>query len=256
MPILVVMSPLAILLLFTTETPPQTPGEASPEQLFRQAVARQRAGEKARASYLAAIAAYRSYRDQGVRNPHLDRTIGNAYLLMGDLPEAIAWYRRGLKLAPWDATLHEALTLARERVARPPGRTFGLPPDVLPSPAPWLFLGATFCWMAACLLFTHWYVQRGGWPWGGIVLTTLAFSLALAWALQPAEPAIIAVIRRDEVYLRRGDGVGFAPRYPTPLPAGTEAVALARRGEWWLIQLSGGERGWVADTDLLLLLEE
>ena len=228
----------------------------APEQLFRQAVAQQRTGQKARSHFEAAIAAYRSIREQGVRHPHLDRSIGNAYLLMGEVPEAIAWYRRGLRLDPMDAALHEALNLARERVARPPGSSFAAPPAVLPSPAPWLFLGATLAWSAACLCFTWWYVCRGGWLWLSLALAAVAVGLAGAWWLQPSEPSVLAVIRRDEVYLRRGDGWAFAPRYATPLPAGTEAHALAQRGEWWLIQLSGGERGWVAQSDLILVADD
>jgi tetratricopeptide (TPR) repeat protein len=230
--------------------------DASPEALFREAVARQQAGEKARAAFEAAIAAYRARRDEGVRHPDLDRTIGSAYLLMGDVPEAIAWYRRGLRLAPHDAALHEALSLARERVARPAGRTFGLPPAVLPSPRPWLFLGAALAWLVACIALTRWYLRRGGWPWLAVSLGVLALGLAIAWVLQPAEPSPIAVLRRDEVLLRRGDGLRFAPRYDVPLPAGTEVETLAQRGDWWLVRLSGGERGWIAEADLILVPDE
>jgi tetratricopeptide (TPR) repeat protein len=229
---------------------------ASPEELFRTALAQQQAGEKSRATFEAAIAAYVARRDAGVRNPDLDRTIGNAYLLMGEVPEAIAWYRRGLRLAPHDAALQEALMLARERVARLPGRTFGLPPAVLPSPRPWLFLGAALAWLAACVTFTRWYLRRGGWPWSALGFTLLALGLGVAWVWQPADTSVIVVTRRDEVFLRRGDGVDFAPRYEVPLPAGTEGVALAQRGDWWLVQLSGGERGWIAGTDLLFISDE
>jgi tetratricopeptide (TPR) repeat protein len=222
------------------------------EALFRAAVEQQRAGQKARETFQAARSAYLARLHAGEQPADLFRMIGNVHLLMGEVPEAIVWYRRGLRLAPWNASLHEALTAARERVLRPPARTLGLPPELAPSPGPILFLLAAGLWAIACLAFTYWRMHRDGRPWFALLALLGALAASIGYLASPRGQPVLAVVARPEVHLRRGDGHEFAPRYEIGLPAGTEAEALHRRGDWWLIQLRGGERGWVADADLLI----
>jgi hypothetical protein len=75
---------------------------------------------------------------------------------------------------------------------------------------------------------------------GAGLLTFVAVSDA---AGKPSKPLV--VIAEDGVLLRKGDGLSFPPRYPTPVNRGVEGQLLAERGKWLQIELSGGEVGWL-----------
>src|SRR5437667_4671559 len=119
-----------------TESVPDT-------ELLRQAEAAFRAGtdvrntpEEARPLFRKAASCYEALRQQGARNADLYRNQGNSYLLAGDLPRAIWFYRRGLSLAPADPILRANLAHARAQVAYPGPGDLGRPP--VENWPPWL----------------------------------------------------------------------------------------------------------------------
>lgn len=220
---------------------------------------------RAKERFRAAAAVYEQLRKRGTENAALFRSQGNASLLAGDLPQAIFAYRRGLRLAPADGALQEALAAAREDVARKVTGGFGRPPaDDRP---PWLprvgFSGWSFAllllvYVLCCLSLARWAMTRrqelllaSG---IGLLLTGLAAALlGLASLYEKREQArALVVIAQDDLPLLLGNGLSYKSRYVENLPRGAEARVLFRRSDWLQIELSGGEIGWVPLSTVLL----
>jgi tetratricopeptide (TPR) repeat protein len=253
------MSVLVLIALISA-----APGDADlarrAAEAFERGLARRQKGEKSRALFAEAIADYEELRRRGARNALLERNLGNAHLLAGDLPRAILAYRRGLRLAPADRVLRRNLAHARARVLHLAGSGLGRPPDDL-RPA-WLLSAprslfalavAAYACLWACL--TRWYmVRRARW----LVLAALALVVAAGPALllvieahlESRRPVV--VIAANGVLLRKGHGRSFPPRFDTPLARGVEASLLFQRDGWLQIELSGGEVGWVHADDAVV----
>src|SRR5262249_46372460 len=99
--------------------------QAEAEGRFRFGLRLQDGVEKARLCFLECAELYAALRQRGADNAALDRNLGNAYLLGGDLPRAILAYRRGLACAPSDRRLQECLDFARSQVAYPTSDALG-----------------------------------------------------------------------------------------------------------------------------------
>ena len=186
-------------------------------------------------------------------SPAVSFKAGNAWFLAGDLPNAIAAYRRGLALDPANTDLRTAIEFAREQVQFPPAPELArlLPPEPQYWPA-WLSLASTggyafAAYCAACLTATRWRMTRRR-CW--LVAAGLFFMAGIAptigtgmewWQARcdAAEP--IVVVNRD-VPLRAGNGVDYPPRLD--LPRGCEVRRLFERGSWLQVQTGGGIVGW------------
>jgi hypothetical protein len=264
--------------------PAAAPSDA---ELLEQATAAYKAGIQtrktpfqARRLFGQAAALYEQLRGRGVRNGSLERNLGQAYLLAGDLPRAILAYRRGLELAPGDGKLGARLDEARERVNYSSRGSYGKPPvdnwpPWLPRPSPYLQLGfLVIVYGLGCVCFTRWWMTREGshLALGGVALAVAVFLgvwLVLGERQRDWErdhPVVVIVAER--VVLQKGDGANY-PWYdaatrewqeaggPVPadapaLPRGAEARLRFRRGAWVQIELAGGETGWVRRADVVL----
>ena len=211
---------------------------------------------EARKCFARAAKLYEQLRQTGVNNAALDRDLGNACLLSGDLPRAILAYRRGLLLAPHDHELQRNLAFAREEVVLPPPSNLGRPPvehrppwlPRFPLWAPGLALGLyALGWLA----LTRWcMVRRGTWLIAASITLTLSALLGAglgweAWEDHRERRYPLVVIAEDGVLLRKGNGLSYPPTSDTPLNRGVEAHLRFERGPWLQIELSGGEIGWV-----------
>jgi tetratricopeptide (TPR) repeat protein len=220
--------------------------------------------DPARIHFQKAALCFEKLRGRGLANPALFRNQGNAYLLAGDLPEAILAYRRGLRLAPDDFALQELLARAREQVIYAQPGSFGRPP--VEHRPPWLprlprngtLLLTGLLYGCAWLASTRWWMKRQGWL---LVLASatlfLSLLLALGFTLQGLEDLKeekypLVVIAQDGVLLRQGNSVAYPRRFDIPLNRGTEARRLFQRGDWLQVELSGGETGWVAQAVVLV----
>lgn len=227
------------------------------EAAFRSGLEVRDEPEKARPHFRNAASCYEALRQRGAHNAELFRNQGNAYLLAGDLPQAMLAYRRGLRLAPTDSILRANLAHARAQVAYPGPGEFGRP--ATEHWPPWLpyfplrlglLLFAGFYSLGWLGLVRCWMVRRAaplGW---GIVAWVLALltagNLALqAWNERTESLHPLIVIASDGLPLRKGNGVIYPPRVEAPLNRGVEARLQFERGEWLQIELASGAVGWV-----------
>jgi hypothetical protein len=203
------------------------------------------------------LAAQRLEADSLPPSPALAFKVGNAWFLAGDLPRAIAAYRRGLTLDPGDDALRAALDYAREQVHYPPA------PDVVLQLRPerdywprWLTLrtfggNAVAAYFAACLAAARWRMtRRRRWLIGAAVLLAVAAVPIVGFGIEclqnqreAAEP--IMVVARDAP-LRAGNGADYPPKLE--LPRGCEIRRLFERGGWLQVQTGGGVVGWLPAT--------
>jgi len=260
---------ISILLLSTASVsmgvgapvlPPETSSAAVVEQAeaaFAEGVRLREEAAKARPHFRLAAQYFEGLRQHGIENAVLYRNLGNAWLLAGDLPQAILSYRRGLRLAPGDRDLRASLSEARALVVYPSGSSLGqLRPERRPPWLPylsprWFFFPAVACYALACVVLTRWLMLRKRkLLTSGINLLVAAALLMIGmgalrhWQVQETARPIV-VIADDGVLLRKGDNLQFPPRYQTPVNKGVEAKLLFARGDWVQIELAGGEVGWV-----------
>jgi hypothetical protein len=200
---------------------------------------------------------YEELRRRGIDNSALNRNLGNAYLLAGDVPRAILAYRRGLREAPADRSLQEGLAFARSQVAYPADSTLGRPP--VQNRPPWLPRLATGWYLTLAILLhtlgwllaARWWMNRRMWPLTGAIACFVTAALCLTALIaeelraRDLQTRPVVVITDDGVLLRAGNGLRYPAAYETPLARGVEARLLFTRGDWLQIELSGGEVGWV-----------
>ena len=230
---------------------------ARAETAFQEGVRLRDTPHQAKAHFLEAAAHYEELRRRGADNPALDRNMGNAYLLVGELPQAILAYRRGLRLAPDDRGLQAGLAHARSQVAYAPPGGLGQPPRAyrppwLPRPASeWYLVLALTPYTVGCLAVARWWMTRRG---RLLAIASVAFVAAALWLagligeevrVWQSDRHAVVVITADGVPLREGNGVAYPARYDAPLNRGVEARLLFVRGDWLQIELAGGEVGWV-----------
>ncbi|MBX9679788.1 MAG: hypothetical protein K2X38_13580 [Gemmataceae bacterium] len=210
--------------------------------------------EEAKTHFEQAVARFTELQRAGIRHPALFRNLGNAHSLADNLPEAILAYRQGLLLDPRDASIREALHLARAQVLRVDETHGRAEQESWPSWLPWPGFGVLLsvsltAWAAACI--TGWRAWRSRSPQLIALATCLlvpAIVGGLTWKSRAdlANADNLVVVRDDAVALRRGNGPHFAvhPELPV-LRRGMEARRLHERGGWMQIRFASGEVGWV-----------
>lgn len=193
-------------------------------------VVRYRGGDPAGAARAFAAAAVTS-----PTAPAAWRNLGAARWSAGDDVGAVAAWLRALELAPRDpltrAAWREATGVPREVVARAPRLPLSRDELVLLTLGAWLVAGG--CW---------WTGRRR------------ASRIALAVAVGCALPAVLRTrAERDPPLLvRPGTALRVSPLSTAPVLGTPPAWSIARRarvdGQWWLVQVEGGARGWVPST--------
>jgi hypothetical protein len=187
----------------------------------------------------------------------LDRA--RAHRLAGHLANAILALRQGLALFPHDRALQTALAEARSAVAYPHGGEL----EAMCRPTPVLTIGSRMSawegvilagglWLITCLAFTRYLMIRRA---GGLLFAVVAFLGLLAFGglwwhdheVRSTNEESLVVVGED-ILLRKGNAVSYAPRLEAPLPRGVEAKVLGDRGGWLHVELAGGVAGWLPAT--------
>jgi tetratricopeptide (TPR) repeat protein len=235
------------------------------DQALQEGLKRSDKPQQARSYFLDAAKQFEALHLQGARNPDLYRDMGNAYLLAGDVPQAILAYRRGLRVAPGDRILQANLTYARDQVdysspdrfGRPPAETW---PPWLPRPTLGIMLASVvLAYAAGCLLLTRWWMSRRNgllYAAGGMFLLLVVPMIGTAheaWRQRQQERHPLVVVAVDGLTLRNGNGMAYPARYDgKTLNRGVEARLLFERDDWLNVELAGGEAGWVRRMDVLV----
>lgn len=227
----------------------------------RGAQVRQSNPVEAREAFRESAAAFQSLVNAGIRNGKLYYNLGNAYLLGGQLGEAILNYRRAERLIPRDPRLAENLRYARS-----------LCPDQIPASGRRAFLATLFFWhgntstrarFAAAigayvlfwlLLVIYVLTRRKFWLSGALpaLLVWVALGISVGIDLYGDESRA-GVLLADEVTVRKGNGEGFEPQFEQKLHAGVEFTILEQRGDWLWIELADGKSGWVKAAEAGLI---
>jgi hypothetical protein len=230
----------------------------------------------ARERFAKAAAAWRTIvTDGGIRNADLERNIGNASLLAGDAPRAIAAFRRAGAIEPRDRAVLDGLAAARraagteayapdaartsdsggsqggwrdamESLGRFVGWTLGQLAAVFPPR--WLLWAAAACYMATAglaLLRLRGIRQVRRWmPWATLAAAALtAMPLVAADLRRWRQPEAVVVAAGTTA--RQGPAEMYEPSFKEPLTAGLEVIIVEERGEWVLVRLHDGRTAWV-----------
>lgn len=212
---------------------------------------------QARNQFAEAAARFQLIADSQPPSGRLLYNLGNAYLQAGDLGRAILNYRRAEQRLPLDPRLQSNLSYARSlcrNQIEPSGSR-----DLLNAllwwhyrwPLRWRVAGFSII-NALFWLTLAWWLVRGGAVVRvagvalGLVWVTLAGSVAADTAGLGQRPHGVVLV--DDVIVRKGNGVGFQPKFDQPLNAGVEFEVIESRGEWMNIRLANGEDGWIEAT--------
>jgi hypothetical protein len=177
---------------------------------------------------------------------------GNAWMLAKQRGQAIAAYRQAQRYRPRDPYLDANLQYALGPAAsahRPVLETVLFWQNWLSYPEK--FYGAagaavlTFCF-AIVAIFSSW--QR---LWKRLVLAGAAITAVLiisaAYDWYRFDYVKHGVTVQADVVARKGNAESYEPALNEKLSEGTEFRLLERRGDWLLIQLPGGQEGWIVD---------
>ncbi len=190
---------------------------------------------------------------EGIRNADLYVNLGNAAMGAERLGPAILAYRRALILDPDHHRARQNLAHART-----------LLPDWVPCPEEGGLLDTFFAWsgrlspaeyqtLAALAFLVTAALIAAAIRWRQPLLRSLAVLPGLAWLLLLGTILFLvfghedddAVLTLPEVIARSADSAGASPRFPQPLPGGTEVKVLETRDEWTRVRLFDGRDAWL-----------
>jgi tetratricopeptide (TPR) repeat protein len=198
-----------------------------------------------------AVEAYRQILDTGRASAALYYNLGNAYVRLGRLGQAIRYYEKARTLRPTDPRVEHNLEQARRTAGVYPGR---LPPQGLAGlvqdwpplilfAAGWLALGG------AGVLAVRWTrpdgpsVPRHPLVWGGVAGGLLLVGVALGTAyVQSTQPRAVVVAEQAPL---RTDPTPTAAS-DTTLPEGTLLGVEGEQAQWTEVRLANSTVGWVS----------
>jgi tetratricopeptide (TPR) repeat protein len=222
---------------------------ASPRDLFNRGSAAYEAG-----NYLQAVALYDSAA-AAVTSAELLYNRGNAHFKLGEIGRAIADYNRAYVLKPHDKDISHNLAFARQyrpdkslTIENPLLRMFT---DFLrmPDGATARVLAGLFFFLALCSLALLLVRGQRLFSWISIglgVLFLYCFISAASWG-EVTNPAR-AVVVQPELTLRSGPG----PEYKeiAVVHDGLEVTTREQRPGYVLVQIPGGDGGWVESASV------
>lgn len=207
-----------------------------------------------------ALALFDSVRTTYV-SPSLFYNIGNCHFKLNDIPRAILFYERALKLAPGDEDVKANLELARQsvvdRVNEIPSFTLGSTwgrlrggkdADQWARRSLWASF-ICFLFFAAALVVEHRVGRRSLFALAGIMVLVTTLSVAFA-AFRHAEVTdnSEAIIMAPKVDVRS------EPRASTTvlfvLHKGTKVTVLQEENGWMEVRLANGNIGWMPPNSL------
>lgn len=202
--------------------------------------------------YMTAAALYQEILDSGMVSGAVLYNQGNAWMGAGQRGRAIAAYRQAKRYLPrdpyLDANLRSALGTAQAAdPKRPLIETVFFWQNRLSYGEKFYLLGlaalATFA-LATTALFVRRRRLFFRLATAGLAVTLLLLaSAAYDWHRFDGVEHGVTVVA--DVVARKGNAASFEPAFVEPLTEGTEFRVLEHRDRWLLIQLPGGQEGWI-----------
>lgn len=249
-------------------------------QLFRSGLEQAKTDKSASATdFRDAAAAWRTVAETGgIHNARLETNIANASLLAGDVPRAIAAFRRAQAIDPLDTTIRNGLAAARRAAGTEtlaPGanalrtdaaietgfrgtlrRISDAATDTgrsalvyLPERA--LFWTATLSYLAAFTLAGARLLHRRripAWAPAGVLTIAILCAAPLIARDLSAEPE--GVVIAPGQFARNGPADLYEPAFKEPLAPGLEVRIEERRQGWARIRLHDGRAAWIEERAL------
>jgi hypothetical protein len=208
---------------------------------------------------------YRRLLDAGVTDPDVYFNLATAEARLSHLGQAVLYLERGLWLRPGDETAEQELAIARGALGRRRAEREGQatvqarPPliEALVRPLSadllaWLVLGLDVLLFALLLLRPR--VRREALRLGLAISSPLIalLLLASAWALAVKgdwfTEGRAAIVLREGAELREGPDAGAQVR--SSVHEGQSARLSRTEGSFVRVQLAGGDRGWMKQSDV------
>ncbi len=215
-------------------------------------------------SYEKAILAYEKIvREGSIHNAKLCYNLANAYLLKGDVGQAILNYRRAEQLDGGDRNIQKNLAFARSR--RVDTLAVKTEQQVLETLLFWHYdlgvrtriLAACAAMAVACLGLTVMVWRGAKSVWVAVVvlsgIATVCLVGSVAVDVRAKAGVQEGVITAAEVAARQGDGPNYPESFKAPLHSGTEFRLIEKRPGWLHIRLSDGSDTWIADNAAALI---
>ncbi len=199
--------------------------------------------------------------DDGIENGKLLFDLGNAQAQAGQIGEAIAAYRTANRFIPSDGRLRANLAHARSLVRNPienTSRKSFLKPlafwhHTLPTSVRLGF--GILCWFAFWgLVSVRLFKHIPAFKTTTIILGFFSIVLSLSVGVDIADQQTPhGVIVSDEVIVRKGNGVNYAPLFKDPIHEGIEFEILEKRPNWLHILLPNDSKGWVEEESVQIV---
>lgn len=195
--------------------------------------------------------------DTGIENGKLWYNLGNAQLQSGEIGEAIASYRAGKRYIPSDGRVTANLRYARSLVTNPiQGEDaksilsrLAFWHDDLPTQVRLAFC-VVFWFVCWGLISTRLFRQIPGYKSATILLGCASVALgASVWVDIVDQHQDHGVVTTNEVFVRKGNGVNYAPMLKDPIHEGIEFEVIEQRPDWLHIKLPNGTTGWIQQDD-------
>jgi len=195
--------------------------------------------------------------DTGIENGKLWYNLGNAQLQSGKIGEAIASYRSGKRSIPDNGRLTANLQYARTLVSNPmQGDDTN---SILSKLAFWHYDLPTKARLTFCILFwfifwglvsTRLFKQIPGFKTASLTIGCASIALGISVGADILDQhQDHGVITTNEVIVRKGNGVHFAPILKDPIHEGIEFEVIEQRPDWIHIKLPNGTAGWIQEDD-------
>ncbi len=185
--------------------------------------------------------------------------IGNCYLQLGDLPQALVAYERASLLAPRDQNIRKNMNLVRHQLLLPPGNTGDTPGTMLLTIRDmlrldeWIMIAGICTFIMFCGLGAGFFVRK--YLWIPPVCVSAVILLLSVLAVFSQNRSIyrgdrgIILDRKVNLYSMPSRETGKMIRY---LKAGEEVRILEKRLQWCRIK-AGNEEGWIDPGHLAVL---
>jgi tetratricopeptide (TPR) repeat protein len=193
----------------------------------------------------------------GVKNGKLWYDLGNAQLQSGEIGEAIAAYRSSQRYIPSNGRLTANLKYARTRVANQIKSEntasiftrLAFWHEALPTQVR-LVIGIIFWFSCWTLISVRLFRSIPGFKTASISLGCAAIALGLSVGADIVDQhQDHGVLTANEVIVRKGNGVNYAPMLKDPIHEGIEFEIIEQRPDWLHIKLPNGSTGWIQEED-------